>query len=507
MPRSIGIGARQAINPTRAAVRHDVRGDYAVACVVVMVLTLIFVVWSQAAAHWFLLPLMACGVLAGTDVVRWLRGRLDLFDPRTIVACLAFYGFFVAPFLNVIWDQYGIGDMVISGDWRPWLGAMASLNALGLIAYRIADNQIFRRTKPSMSKWEIDQRRFYPIFACVLLISAAGVLAYLWQLGGIVGEVRAFESNQEAFVGKGWMLVFAWPLAVLSFLTVVFTLTDRKTNGEHRLTIGILLLGLAGIGHFLLMGWYGSRSATIWALFWMAGIIHYRFRKLPPRITALGLILLVTFMYFYGFYKEQKRFGLEVLRSPSMWLEPKGYQRDIKYLLLGDLARSDSNAYILHNLVKDPGEYNYRWGLTYAGAFSILVPRNFWPSRPMFKVDAGTEAQFGKGAQYDSTRVYGLSGEALLNFGPAGVVPMFAFFGGLLGWYRRKLMSWGPSDARLFLAPFFTIMFLTGFVYDSDNVVYFSLTEGALISAALFAASKHLSFNTQKRTFESSTGS
>jgi hypothetical protein len=495
------------VRPEKAMPRRTPRGDYAVAALFVLILTLVFLWWSESVTHWFVLPVMACGVLAGADVVRWLRGRLDLFDPRTIVACLAFYGFFIAPFLNVIWDQYGIGDMVISGDWRLWLGAMASLNALGLVAYRIADNFIFRRANPSRSRWEINRKRFYPIFAFVLVISAGGVLAYLWQLGGIVGEVHAFESNQEAFVGKGWMLVLAWPLAVLSFLAVVVTLTDTRTYGKHRLTVGILLLSLAGIGHFLLMGWYGSRSATIWALFWMAGIVHYRFRKLPPKVTALGLLLLVTFMYFYGFYKEQKRSGLEVLRSPSMWLEPKGYQRDIKYLLLGDLARSDSNAYILHNLVKDPGEYDFRWGLTYVGAFGILIPRNFWPTRPSFKVDAGTEAQFGKGAQYDSTRVYGLSGEALLNFGPWGVVPMFAFYGGLLGWYRKKLRSWNPEDARLLLAPFFTIMFLTGFVYDSDNVVYFSLTEGALICVAVYAASNRFSRNAPMGTVESSTDS
>lgn len=75
--------------------------------------------------------------------------------------------------------------------------------------------------------------------------------------------------------------------------------------------------------------------------------------------------------------------------------------------------------------------------------------------------------------RWSSSRVYGLSGEALLNFGPLGVGPMFAIYGGLLGWYRRKLASWDALDARLFLAPFFTILFVAGLVYDSDNLVFF----------------------------------
>jgi hypothetical protein len=224
----------------------------------------------------------------------------------------------------------------------------------------------------------------------------------------------------------------------------------------------------------------------------MAGIVHYRFRKLSPAMTAGGLFFLIGFMYFYGFYKEQKRASLEILRSPAMWLEPKGYQRDFKYLLLGDLARSDSDAFILHNLTKDPGDYNYRWGLTYAGALSILIPKNLWPDRPDFKIDAGTEVQLGKATPWRSLRTYGLGGEAMLNFGPWGVLPMFALYGGVLGWYRRKLKSWAPSDSRMLLAPFFSILFAIVLVGDSDNLVYAVLTQGVLIAAALFASTNRV---------------
>jgi len=248
-------------------------------------------------------------------------------------------------------------------------------------------------------------------------------------------------------------------------------------------------LSLAGISHFLLLGWFGSRGTTIWAIFWMAGIVHFRFRKLSPPLTAAGAIFLIGFMYFYGFYKEQKRASLDILRSPAMWLQPTGYERDIKYLLLGDLARSDSDAYILHNLVKDPQDYNYRWGLTYAGGFSILIPKSLWPDRPDFKIEAGTEAQFGKATSWRSLRTYGLGGEAMLNFGPWGVVPAFALFGAAVGWYRKKLKSWALPDTRILLAPFFCILSAIVLVGDSDNLVYAVLTQGVLIAAALFASS------------------
>jgi hypothetical protein len=475
----------------RVARRESSCADYAIATAAVGVLALLSMWWSEAVAHWFLLPVMACGILSGVDIVRWLRGRLDLFDPKTVIACLAFYGFFVAPILHVIWDRFGVGyDLLLFGDWRPWLGAMAALCALGLSGYRAVHNFAFSRTSPSATSWEFDPKKFFPVFAFFLVLSVAGAAVYLWQLGGVLKEVESFETDPSAFVGKGWLLVFAWPLSILSFIVLVMTLTNQYTKIRRHLTTALLLLSAVGIMHFLLMGWRGSRSATIWALFWMAGIIHYRFRKLSRGMVAGGIILLILFMYFYGFYKEQGRAGFEVLRSPAMWLQPRGYQRDFKGLLLGDLARADSNAFILHNLIKDPADYDYRWGLTYVGSLAVLIPKFFWPDRPEFKVEAGTEAQLGKATPWRSARVYGLAGEALLNFGPLGVPYMFALYGGLLGWYRRKMGSWTASDSRKFLAPFFATLFVAGLVSDSDNLVFAVITEGTLVLAAVFLASK-----------------
>jgi hypothetical protein len=481
--RDIGVRAQSVQNERR-------RGDYVITAAIVVSLTMLSMWWDRSVCHWFLFPLAACGMLAGVDVLRCLRGKLDLFDPRTVIAFLAFYGFFAAPILHVVWDRFGAGyDLILSSDWRSWLGAMAALNGAGLIAYRLAQNWMYQTTEPSPTRWEIDDKRFYPVLALALTLSVVGTVTYLSQLGGILGEIEAFESDRAAYVGKGWLLMLAWPLAILSFIVLVFALSDREARHHRRWATIVLLLGVAGVGHFILMGWYGSRSATVWALFWMAGIVHYWFRKLSARIAVAGMIPLIAFMYFYGFYKERGRAGLEVLRSPSMWLEPRGYERDLKGLLLGDLARADSNAFILHNLVKDPESYNYRWGLTYAGGMAILIPRRIWPDRPDVKIDAGTEATLGKATFLTSYRVYGLSGEALLNFGPAGVVPMFALYGGILGWYCRKLNSWETADSRMLLAPLFTMWFANALVSDSDNVVFAVVTQGALVIAAIIASS------------------
>jgi hypothetical protein len=465
--------------------------DYLFSGAGVLIICVAVVILDRACVHWFLLSAAACGILAGVDVVRCIRGRLDLFDPLTLIGCLAFYGYFLAPILHVVWDQYGVGnEMFLWGDWRPWLGGIAALNACGLGLYRMAQRFAYQRSTPSRKRWRIERIRFYPLSFAALGLSIGGVWTFFWQFDGFQGMVDAFETNQQAFAGKGWLLIFAWPLAVLSYVTLAVLTLDRRARVRQPVTLALILVSLFGIAHFLLMGWYGSRSATVWALFWMLGIVHYQLRRLSKKTMMLGVVFLLGFMYFYGFYKERGRAGFEVLRAPAMWLEPSGYERDIKYLMLGDLARADSNALILHNLVKDPGDYEYRWGLTYLGALTLLVPRKIWKDRPEFRVDAGTEAQHGKAVRWSSSRLYGLGGEAMLNFGPAGVPLVFLVFGAVVGWYRRQLAGWAPHDSRLLLAPFLTLLIVGALVYDSDVLIYFCITEGLLVSLLLFAASR-----------------
>src|ERR1700741_1942146 len=61
-----------------------------------------FVVASEQTMHWFLLPVLFCGVLIGCDAADWFRGRLNLFDPAGIIGLLGLHFFFLAPLLHVI---------------------------------------------------------------------------------------------------------------------------------------------------------------------------------------------------------------------------------------------------------------------------------------------------------------------------------------------------------------------------------------------------------------------
>jgi len=349
----------------------------------------------------------------------------------------------------------------------------------------------FRHSAPSKRTWQINPDRARLVFGIGIALSVCGLGYLLQRLGGIAGIIASYEGYQEAFVGTGWLLIFAWPITILCFISMSSLWEEAVMGRRSPFFRAAVLLAMTGVIHFLIMGWRGSRSATVWAIFWIAGIVHYRYRRFSTPVIAAGTLLLIAFMYFYGFYKERGTEGVEVLQNPRMWMDPKGYQRDLKGLLLGDLGRADVHAFLLYCLsTGDRGDYNYRWGFTYLGGLAIMIPRNIWPDRPEFKVDAGTELQHGKATRWRSSRVYGLAGEAMLNFGPMGVPFAYAFFGAILGWYRRKFTSWEVGDSRLMLAPFFTILFVSTLVGDSDNVVFGAITQGALVFSCLYLASK-----------------
>jgi len=95
-PRKLALIASSG----NARSQHGI-ADYAVAAGVSAAVATGFVVYSGAVAHWFLLPLLACATIVGSDAVRWVRGAYDTFDPKGLIGLFGFHFFFLAPLLFV----------------------------------------------------------------------------------------------------------------------------------------------------------------------------------------------------------------------------------------------------------------------------------------------------------------------------------------------------------------------------------------------------------------------
>ncbi len=433
---------------------------------------------SVECRHWFVLPVVICGTLIGIDAVDWCLGRVGRFDPVGIVGLLGWHFFFLAPLLQVAWD-YGMPYVVPPSDWREWLGGMAWLNALGLVLFRLP-RTLVASSDPELTErrvWVIDTGRFFPVVGIVLAVTAALQAWVYVQHGGMVAYMEAATDVRQRNAMQGWGIVFmiseSFPILAVMALAVY----ARRRASWQSWSVLIPALAIAVVLFLLFGGLRGSRANTIWGLFWAAGIVHFCIRPLPKRLIAAGCAFLMVFMYGYGFFKGAGLSALEATGDAEVAEELSARTgRNLETLLLGDLSRADIQAFLLYRIWRPESDYEYALGRTYVGAVAILVPRALWPDRPPIKTQEGTEVQYGRGTfapeTSESSRVYGLAGEAMLNFGPGAVPFAYLILGAAVVWVRRLPRTLAPDDSRLLLVPFLVNFCFMILVSDLDNLIF-----------------------------------
>ena len=463
-----------------------------------------FVVADDQMRHWFVVPLWCCGVLIGSDAVDWLRGKLDLFDPVAIIGVLGVHFFFLAPLLHVTWD-FWMADVDPPPDWRDWLGKMALLNITGLLLYRSARHWMAGRGAHAeeYTLRHLDPGRLAWAAGVGLVISAVLQGAVYATYGGLSGYVDAYSDSrglpeaQSAFAGMAWIFMVSESFPILAMLLfAVYAARTKKARGW--IVIATVLLAYLVL-KMIFGGFRGSRSHTIWAVFWAAGIIHLWVRPLSKRFVVVGACALVAFMYVYGFYKELRGDFTAAYEQGAVVDDTVTTGRTFTDLLLGDLGRADVQAFLLYRLSTGAGDYVYARGRTYVASLMLLMPRRIWPERPPTKVKEGTEAQFGVGSydedEWSSSRVYGLAGETMLNFGPFVVPFAYLVFGLIVGRLRRFFWQARTGDARLLLYPLALIFCFSILHADSDNLVFMLVKDGILPIAIVWWASHVLTWS------------
>lgn len=447
-----------------------------------------FLVACERIAHWFIIPVLLCGVLIGIDAVDWFRGRLDYFDPAGIIGLIGVHFFFLAPLLHVTWDSW-MRYIDPPPDWRDWLGGMAVVNAAGLVLYQCARRRaaVWGQHTMKGAFWQLNRNRLLWAVGCALMLSGALQIWVYAQQGGIIGYIEQYSratldpESSSGFKDMGWIFMVSESFPILG--VVYFAVcVGRLRTARSWLVIGLILFGFFAL-QMLFGGLRGSRSNTVWALFWAAGIIHFWVRPLNRTLVFAGICFLVAFMYLYGFYKGLGKDVWTVFEAGAIPAEASiKTGRTLEGMLLGDLGRSDVQAFLLYRLSMPNRDYQYAWGRTYLASATLLIPRALWPDRPPGKIKEGTEAQFGAGSwdedKWNSSLVYGLAGEAMLNFGPLAVPFAYLIFGVIVGRLQHffsKLRRW---DTRLLLYPFLVNSCFSMLQSDSDNLLFNTIKGG-----------------------------
>ncbi|WP_432958008.1 hypothetical protein [Micromonospora haikouensis] len=459
--------------------------------VLVSSLSLVLLLCAPSLRHWLMAPVTVSGILIGVDTVRWFRQRTDIFDPRAYLGLTGFHFFYLTPVLHITLDHWS-PRIYDPPDWPNAIGAMAVLNTVGLCVYRLVVALPSRRGRRHRLSARLGVRAFCRIALFAAAISFGAFCLELAMFGGVSGFVDVMTGSFERpeLAGLGWFLLLteAFPL-----LVVAAVLTRWRATLARRPGLLVLLLVALAVTQFFVSGLKGSRSSTLWPVLLCLIMVHLLVRRISRRSLFVVAAVLLVYLYGYGLYKSA---GIDVLdvvkgdRSVEQVSADTG--RDLPTMLTGDLGRADVQAVLLDRHLH--GQAPLTLGSTYLNAFTTLVPDSLLPWQPMSKVEAGTRLLYGPSAlegDQRSSKVYGLAGEAMINFGPLGAVIAFALFGLLVRAVRAYYLQAArrPDLAPKLLAPM--VWTLVGVLSaDLDNVVFFQL-KYTLPMALVVLAARH----------------
>jgi hypothetical protein len=419
-------------------------------------------------------------------MVKWMTNRLDLYDATGLIALLGYHFFFIAPLLMVTWEYRMKYLPDQPEDYRDWLGVMAILNVAGLLLYKGAIHYLktaqTRRTTVSAARWQIAPGRFWVLWMLFLILSCGAQASIFVAFGGVRGYIATYSqwlAGHDMF--QGWALLFAVAESLPVLLTMGLAVYWRKqrTNGwiitASVLALACLILVTGGLR--------GSRSNVIWSLFWVLGIIHFYVKRLPRALGPIALCLLYAFVSVYAAYKQHGGQLLDRIAASGDYSTVSGSTEGPATVLVGDFSRCDVQAYLLFKLVKE-NAFQYAHGASYLGAITMIVPRSLWQDRPATIARWTTDVEYGEGAyqasSIRSSRVYGIAGEAMLNFGPAGVLIAYIVLGLLTAMLHGVISRLSPGDGRWLIAPFLINLLFLLLLNDSDNATFYLIKYGLM---------------------------
>ena len=453
---------------------------------------------SPSCFHWFVIPLFGCGVICGVDGLRILepKGR-QLFNPSAMVGVFGMYFFYIAPILHVVLDYWFTSTTIPTDgapdDWRVWLGLMGLINLGGLSLYQWSRRSTLfqrRKIKPA-AVYEVDLTllRFYgPVLLSVAFIAQVYIYAKFGGIGGFISAFNNIKAGDTTFQGLGWLMCIAE-----SFPTLLLIVWAAQYRGESR-RWGILGVSVMIPVMFPLIlifgGLRGSRGNTVYAIMYVLGIVHLNLRRVTWRAIAILSVAVVAFMYIYGFYKVNENTFIEAISSlDTMSYESERTGRSLDAVLLGDMDRADVQAFELFEIAQKKLDVTYGLGRTYLDSALNFIPHALMANRPPGKLKYGTDLFFGEGTYvpdpasgfgFVSTKIYGLAGEAMLNWGPVAPFISFWFF----GWFVARVQIFNdglsPLDSRRYLAPIIAICCVVIVSSDLDNVLYVLLRQALM---------------------------
>ncbi|WP_286729272.1 O-antigen polymerase [Acinetobacter sp. UBA1297] len=379
--------------------------------------------------------------------------------------CYIFYYISIVPVLHIVYsitapDLYYI-------DIKE---AFLNLNIVNLITISftilgfLLGNKVFKKDKIYTNKEKNINWNSIRTYGIIYCFGATIYLIYIILTGDYFYQESKSELIDSSISLIDYMIIESTPLIVAWVIISHLLIKKSKVFWPYFLLFFITALVFSGVR--------GSRIAVIFQLINFILLYSFLINKINFRKFLIFLIIGWCFNIVFSTYKYG---GVEALKSYITAGERPTYlaNKDSESLsfLVFDLGRSNIQAKILENYLQ--GDYKPPYfPSTYLNAINLLLPKDY-----RFPFDSkrvlGTEAQYGyKGDEdYSSSRIYGLLGESILNYGL--YITFFVFFiYGLIHAYTLILINNIKNSKFILFVPLLFFIPIYFLFYDLDNIIF-----------------------------------
>jgi oligosaccharide repeat unit polymerase len=293
-----------------------------------------------------------------------------------------------------------------------------------------------------------------------ILVFLVGAYFSYKNLAGIlsIGVTEYLRDRISHGQGKGIQILFAhWSyLSAFIFIFCYFLATQKKLK---RRALFFSIISIVGSITYYTLNSNRNSIFTMLLIIGGAWLINNKMlntkvnKKQGKIIGGISLALIIAFTLFFNIGKE--RYALYATRH-------KEFKYSLVKSLNGAFGNHENIMWLLEN------DYEKLYGQTYVAGFTNLVPRSFWPNKPLGAgpklknfIDPGS---YVIGGQRNSSLTTGFFTELQMNFGVLGIVFFPIVIAIIVGFLLQALNRSRYIIIKM-LSFFTAIMFSTMFYY------------------------------------------
>ena len=443
-----------------------------------LAVAVIFTIDSVVENFLMLVPILLVGTLYIYETIYTINHKLELFSGVSILSIFGIGFFFIVPLFQYHWDYWP--SMPSPRDLREWSSIWSVYCILGffLIAFGIKLGS--KNEKKNNVKISLDIKKFNILSLLALAICLAAQVFVLVKFGGLSGYLNAYEMRiQESlqgynpYEGMGFLFTFSESFPNVLTLLIIVNLKDKPW--AKSLKVFLLLCVLLLAVNLIFGGLRGSRSTTIWSLFWFLVTYHMYIHRVSFKILMILGAFMFSFMSVYTLFKFGGTEGLEGLWDESVKQEifdRKHVEDSDKQLIVRDAGRTDVQAYILKTFWQNEQEPSL--GRTLVGVLFRSKISFIFPSKPTTAVKEKSEIFRGGYSEYNyTTLLAGGFGEYVINFGPIFGIIFFPLLGIYTGIIDRLSKKGSISDVYNLIYPILLLVVIQLLMSDSNVISEF----------------------------------